>query len=944
MATTGVPGPPGPHRPPGPPSSYDMNFWRDQLLSWSQQKSQNWILLRKILDRDYGRIYHIWRHEMKSASQRRRVIELAKGPHGGIADNRRPDLNGWEERGINHGITSSSYKLPFLTKEDLAHGDNILMLAYHRANRHWTEYNHTDLYSTRPAREEPRFHGFYVNNLKTTPPNEAQGKLVSFTRRSVEAVQSNRPGAYEDFWTEHPSTFKSREKKNKSKNEGAGALHSFSWSQALLIADIQCRTYQFLVDFCLSILLKGREKEAKKKGSTAQAESSGVSSTKWTSEEYDSKKKELLAEIETYVPTGKSLTAPEARSDAQSEEADQDELPDLTEMRLRATYGPPDALNWDALEKLIESKVTDARIALLQLRKDPDIFEGSIRRERWNRDRNNPPDAIPDLAPKKGEFDASKASSWQEGMKFCVGNAIKNYDRWSDLQDAFMEFKRTYAERQAVLSTRGEDSEGFWPAAEELDTAIYGFYYRAHEFSEDLIEQDLKKMILGTPFYNKYLDLKSGVGIRSSLQQEGPPKRFNIFRKLLRLLTTDRKLFGLSALLDDLEREICLPSHEQQPAMQEDENSDEQVAKSSKKKKKKAKTKDKQRSMEIREQNQRILTSGVLKLLGDLAVFAECLSQVEHFQPWVTLYFADWNEDGSEKQVVRDSVQRVRKRFRELMSDRPWKTALKQGLPKPKRFEYPVDEERTRDNVEQLEQAEENLDDYWETLLVELGPELQDGLSDRTMALVQEKPVRPEWKVQEPEEPREKPATAQQKPPEDVEMRDAPELPETEAGPSHSKTPSPPKRPRDDTEDKQAATTESPKKKQRTDRRERAAKPKAAEQDVSDKILLPRKVFPDIYFLFFIPGEKRRWKTLEWRDFTNLMRSIGFNIKSAGGSLHKFEPGPELRKRLPQDKLGAIRCDNPHPETYLRFNQTRGIGDGLHARYKWTHETFVEQQ
>jgi hypothetical protein len=161
---------------------------------------------------------------------------------------------------------------------------------------------------------------------------------------------------------------------------------------------------------------------------------------------------------------------------------------------------------------------------------------------------------------------------------------------------------------------------------------------------------------------------------------------------------------------------------------------------------------------------------------------------------------------------------------------------------------------------------------------------------------------------------------------------------------STPKTPSPDKRPRDEEEQSQE---QSPAKKRKVEkaRKEDKGKKKRANTTQSGKILLPPKVYPDIFFLFCKPGEKRGKGVLPWKDFLKLMVNIGFSASPAGGSKWQFRPAEkDLRNNIPAKKRGVFRIDEPHPETTLRFVTTRAIGDNLHVRYGWTFETFGERR
>ncbi|KAH8902971.1 hypothetical protein BR93DRAFT_941257 [Coniochaeta sp. PMI_546] len=995
----------------GAPPKGSHEYFKNVLRDTCEATAQNWVTLKKIFDRDYDLIKDFWKKDENSAYERGLIIDRAKGGSR-LADRRRPDINGFVEGDKIDQNELIGFLFPHLSKEDLIQGKIILIFFYHRSNHHWTEYCHTDLFSTRAAQKRADAHGFYVDNNAVDPPPGIEKYLVSFKKRQLADINSDKPGRFEDYCEEHLAEIRTQ-RIRKSVAKGRDVLDKFSYSQALMVSKIQGRVYQLLVAICLDIVIMSRRKDKeklekrdnKKKKRNKKKKKEGEEEREDEEEEdpaggnpgidvlanfqaYHEEKLDLLKEYAEYKIQDKQYTAPKVRSDSKEAKIYKATLPLLTEARLQASYGPPDVLAWDVLERHLVSRVTDTRIALLQLRKDPDIFEESVRRERWKRDFNNDPSHPAEIEPTKGEF--AEIGSWRDAMKFCIGNAIKDFDRWSSVYEAFNDLKATYEEHQATLKLR-DNSEVFWAAARRLDTALYGFYYRAREFSESLV-QELRSRISSTHFYDDYIRLDTNeIGIKKASE-----KVMNIFAKLASLLSADRRVqFGLSALLDDLEREINdtfdpkqseiekdsktevagendperdedsmeeepaqdarqeAPKHSIQEDLPEQEEEEEGPEKSTTGKKKKKKKKKKNKKSKAANQNYKAyLTRDVLELLGDLAVFAECLSQVEHFQPWAMLFFADWNDD-AEKETVRLSVKTLNQHFKELTeSNRAWKTSHRRGLPKPGRFHYPIHEERTQHNIDLLQLAESNLDDFWEELLRELDRERQDGLSQRARQLLSEKPARVSWEVQpagddsKEKEPKEKEQQEQQEEERKEEVETV-AVPEVAVKPQDSppKTPSPGKRHRE--EDEQPLE-ESPGKKRKVGNVTSQATKKDEEEkhsyiSESGKILLPRKVYPDIFYLFHKPGARQGKGVLPWKRLMKLMVALGFSASSHSGSQWHFSPvADHLKPKKQGDKAGPIRIDEPHPETYKTFAQLRMLGDNLHNRYQWTYHSFEE--
>jgi hypothetical protein len=919
------------------PFTADLYYstYKQKLIFNTDQIAGDWALLKKLFDKHYDEICQTW-EKMRSVENRTKVIRQASSTGGEECPvGRRPDINGLRKEGADPDTTwvydywhqdRKAFLWPHLTQEDLIYGDIIPRFLYNRASHHWTEYCHTDLFSIRGGTGRPDFHGLWAfvdPSVETQPvesefPTEAWTNLIRFKARNLDEVEriKKRPGdRFDDHCEEYtpPGAAPARMRGQRDRPRGRDALDKFTYSQALQVTKVQQRVYKFLVDVCLTLLYvrKGR-KMSKLPVSVDQDQ---------RSQRYGEVKEfrdTILAQLDQYEYQNTSYASPDDRAAHSEARMYEEAMPELTEIRLKTHYGPPEGLNWDSLQTIIESKVDDAKMTLLSLRREPDFFEEALRRERWYKDHGYGSKIEPQLEPQDGEFSSEKLESWHSAIKSCIGGAIKDFDRWTELQAAFDHFRSTYERHRLVLETRDKTAK-FWNAAEELDTALYGFKYLAHEFQEQVLAQ-LKQVVLSHPYYqNIYqitkIDRKiTDLNLLPSVLKEGPPRRINIFNKLRRLMIQDRMFFGLSALLDDLERErtknslsytvgakavadnpvedpendpeddvgnpdvpgaddgefqasvrdapeqstsaankndkgkgkqtvgqaqppegVSQHTVPQEASAQEEghgQEGDMQPEQGSKKKKSKKKKNKKKKN--AGNEFPEYLTQDVLRLVAELSYFAECINQVEHFQPWYALYLEDWNKH-TQKQAVRNSVNRLKGHFSELASDRPWKDSLEDGLPKNHRFYYPTGEEQTEHNVILLEQAEGNLDRFWEKLCLELGPDRQNALTDRARTILGQPPDRTPWKVHKPERRDNdvEMAEAQQRDldedqegdgeddaAKDVEMPDAFQ-PQT-AG---KKTPSPPKRP-GEKDELQLAVKKTPSPLKR--RREEGEEPTAA--------------------------------------------------------------------------------------------------------------------
>ncbi|KAI1108943.1 hypothetical protein F5Y14DRAFT_458873 [Nemania sp. NC0429] len=108
-----------------------------------------------------------------------------------------------------------------------------------------------------------------------------------------------------------------------------------------------------------------------------------------------------------------------------------------------------------------------------------------------------------------------------------------------------------------------------------------------------------------------------------------------------------------------------------------------------------------------------ILTACIAKVISDMASISWCIDQLNTYFPWARSF----------QSVVRKREGDFKKEFAERF--KPCKMAVsaldpenlsqisRLGNPRNQKFAYPVEQPRTKKNVEALRQAEQNLDDFW---------------------------------------------------------------------------------------------------------------------------------------------------------------------------------------------------------------------------------------
>lgn len=884
----------------------EAEIWTEVLTTRCAFAAINWVNIQEIVERHFEKICDKWK-QLNTASRKQHLRSGARylHPTTQLPKHHRPDIEGTEPRApgyekVEAYVTLACYMWPHLNEEDLAWGDTFITYLYHRATTHFLDYQHFDLQCTKGGFATQGWTPFTLESKLQSSPKIAKTKMVKPRRIDRESVRFGS-NTFETFYTmmDNPG---GRDLK------GRDTLDKFTFENALWIAKIQTRIYGYLYCVCVSLLhgklarpvveeTDGRDEEEIKKYEEEIENRLG--------EEAERRKEQFRKDFleDDKANPVREPRLPEERSDRHFPGGTQ--VPLLAALRVQADYGPPAKIHLQSLERLIEAKVHDAETTLVLLRGDPGIFEASIRQERVDRDQTG----SASLTPKPKEFKEKRLDEWRDAMKFRIGNAIKEFDRWSALQDSFNDLKGTYEQVEEQLKTQDDSdeiSDEFWGAAVLLDRALYSFHHHAERYSEFLVK-DLEDMVSESKILKAYIQqdrsnklvLKEWVDENEQVDLKELADRKEVYSKLLKLLYSDRLLIGLSAFLDNLEREL------NQPCLRD------------------------------REKNKiEYLPTPVRRILGDLAVFAECLNQVATFQPYATLLLSDWDYDSPGKLAARNSVKCLEGVLRELTgSNRPWNAVRSYGLPKDEAFDYPVQDEQTEETVEKLRKAEDNLNRFWEKLLPRLGSTKQNALSERTSRLLSRAPERtPRWE-----------------PSERTPQLESPERP---------KTPSPDKRHREEDE---VPEEESPKKKRKVaklrkkkdqNNREVGDPDKGGEAGDEDdrepanqsKIFVSEATLESLGFLFHVPGQKNRRKNLSWKNFCKMMEDIGFSEGKNGGSVTKFSPSEKLAAILPKERRGEWRVDEPHPSHDIPFAWAREWGRKLRHRYGWEHNSFAERQ
>ncbi|MCJ1352732.1 MAG: hypothetical protein MMC33_002716 [Icmadophila ericetorum] len=135
----------------------------------------------------------------------------------------------------------------------------------------------------------------------------------------------------------------------------------------------------------------------------------------------------------------------------------------------------------------------------------------------------------------------------------------------------------------------------------------------------------------------------------------------------------------------------------------------------------------------------------VAEKLSDLSVLSECIRQIDLYQPWAA--HSDFEEVGANPELTKLHMMTFIP-FKKLYEATHGIDYAHLGTPASENFYYPVDKRRTKENVEAIRKAEQNLDLFWDFVDTEVSQ--KDKIVQSFMAAYQKVEGRqflrtPEW-------------------------------------------------------------------------------------------------------------------------------------------------------------------------------------------------------
>ncbi|KAJ5614193.1 hypothetical protein N7528_007847 [Penicillium herquei] len=337
-----------------------------------------------------------------------------------------------------------------------------------------------------------------------------------------------------------------------------------------------------------------------------------------------------------------------------------------------------------------------------------------------------------------------------------------------------------------------------------------------------------------------------------------------------------------------------------------------------------------ERLIQSEKQAHELLSPLTSRIIEDLSILLQCFNQLDHYQPWDrALVLTHWEQlDGLKADFLKWAASRDRM-IDVILSRMPGiDAAVALGEPSRGKFDYPIEKRRTRENVEALRNAEDNLDAFWvaidRLLMTKAG-----NLSGTTIHALISQPRTlqrtPEWTETE------KPLSV--KP-----------ISKQNDSDSHSLY-KPFSQLYFDIPTKQADIVQVKKKVKTRGKKQQKSAPvaklEASEQpkpaDPQPTFAVDARSLKVFRTMFFNPSTTSKPGEIQWTEFLHAMKSVGFGATKLYGSAWQFEPTkPGIERN--------IQFHEPHPQGRLAFLVARRFGRRLNRAYGWSGGTFFLAQ
>jgi hypothetical protein len=550
----------------------------------------------------------------------------------------------------------------------------------------------------------------------------------------------------------------------------------------------------------------------------------------------------------------------------------------LAVMAAEAPYRVPAKLDMGKVESLLSARASAAEDRLWALREDPLYFLEQLQDSKEHRT-----EMVKDV---KGRLHPATGPPrddifWSRVIRLFLTEVFLQLEMFSELRQQAQELQAMQVQYAAAISPM-EDLPN------EYMRALLKFRFSLDRVAKDILRQ-LQRCGAPSPPLRHFFVRNGCTDVNApNMQLRSKPGvgKTKVETNLLWLLSVlwndgdDLFLTGLTSTVDELER-----------------------------------------LLEAEAEAKKLISSHVAEVIGDLAIVAQCLRQIDLYHPWARSYdnaMVDLKDElAEESKKSREPWNRIR-----ACTDAQHVTrAVKLLDPFKRRFSYPIDKRRTKENVAALRQAEWNLDQFWASIdlnLRQIGGDLSSTATSQILSQNRTLQRTAEW----------------------VEPAPHAETKSSAAGPANNlykplstlsfndTTPADVQKPTPRTKLKTKGTPNPP------TVQNTAPEPILNPTDQQPTLPVDARALKVFRVLFFNPDVTSTPGEVAWTDFLHAMASTGFVAEKLYGSVWQFQP-----TRLDVDK--AIQFHEPHPKGKIPFWIARRHGRRLWRAYGWVGGMFV---
>ncbi|KAH7319454.1 hypothetical protein BKA65DRAFT_609300 [Rhexocercosporidium sp. MPI-PUGE-AT-0058] len=562
---------------------------------------------------------------------------------------------------------------------------------------------------------------------------------------------------------------------------------------------------------------------------------------------------------------------------------DASEYPTVVALAIERQYRPPIVFDYKRMRSIVSAKCAEAEDHIWSLREDPSYFADTI--TEWSEHRRERlPDTNGDDHPVGPKVTQDHALFWERVIAFAAANSYGSLINWNIIERQLRTLEALHEKYSTVMSP-----EKTLP--HEYLKALLTFRQMLTEAQRRVMTNLENDAAASPPLRCHYVrQPQSSHTTAITIMQLPLPQRAKGKDNLLFILEIlwdpiKTFKFGLSDLLDQLEHLII--------------DDPSQKAR---------------------------LSPKVTDLISDLGIFAQLRDELDNYQPWAAgmdYEFSKVHEEiekdvfaqFSARQIIDSNMKYVSTGLEALGA--PVVTGFRNTH---KRFYYPSEKRRTKENHEAMRQAEAELDAFWAKFDAKYKYKVGKTINEIVEGFLFEKrdlKRTPEWVAlteviakKSRKEALEKSFSRF-----DLETDDSSAQKLSKTSKTKPKTKG------------QASTSQAD-----------SAEPEiqSTHEDTQPIFHVDPRSLKVFRTLFFTPNQTDTPGEIPWLDFLHAMDKTGFKIEKLYGSVWHFEP-------TKLDVERDINFHEPHPHSKIPYKIARRMGRRLGRAYGWHVGMFVVQ-